>query len=499
MTGRNARALGVAAAALSGIGLFAAGEPLGLGPLAWVALAPLYAVVVRQERTAWAWLYGLCFGVVYFGVQLSWIFLFGWMAWSALTAFLALFTSVAPLLASLVRRSRLAPLVFAGAWTGVEVALDRWPAGGFPWGAVGTTQASVPGVRWLAGVVGVYGLSFVVVLVAALAGEWLARRRVVWEAAAAAAAVLVAFAAVDLAAHASPPEGEPLRIAVVQGGVPRPPRPDQNAAIVASHVRLTQALLEDEGRVDIVVWPESAVANSVADSGLATVRELAERTRTPFLVGRSFFTESAYFNLVEHVGATGAPVQTYKKRHPVPFGEYVPYPVLRRFVSTLSSQIPVDQRPGGPATVFEVEGTGVATPICFESVFPRDFLDFVRNGAEVFVLSTNNSSFEHSYASQQHVAQTRMRALETRQWVVQAALAGVSAVLHPDGRVSDRTALFDRTAFVAEVRARPAASLYASTGDVFAFLAAGAVLPLLAWPWIASVRGRRRGAVASSA
>jgi apolipoprotein N-acyltransferase len=140
---------------------------------------------------------------------------------------------------------------------------------------------------------------------------------------------------------------------------------------------------------------------------------------------------------------------------------------LRRFVGTLQSEIPVDQRPGRKATVFDVEHRRIATPVCFESVFPRDFLDFARQGAELFVLSTNNSSFEHSYASQQHIAHSRMRALETRQWVVQAGLAGISGVLGPDGSITHTTKLFETTGFVADVRARRAQSLYASTGDVF--------------------------------
>jgi apolipoprotein N-acyltransferase len=293
-----------------------------------------------------------------------------------------------------------------------------------------------------------------------------------WRSLATVAVVLAVFIGVDLVGYGSPSPGRSVRVAVVQGGVPRPPRPDQNAVIVRTHLRLTRQLLRREP-VDLVVWPESAIANSVAASGLRDVQELALETGTPFLVGRSFFTGDAYFNQMEQVTAAGHLAGTYSKRHPVPFGEYVPLSFLRSAVGTLQTEIPVDQRPGTEATVFDIGGTTVATPICFESVFPRDFLDFVREGAELFVLSTNNSSFERSYASEQHVAHTRMRALETRQWVVQAALAGISAVLGPDGSVTQRTGLFTSQSFVADVRARPSQSLYAATGDLFPALFAG--------------------------
>ena len=485
---RGSRLVGVGAAALSALALFAAEEPLAVGPLAWVALIPVLLVVLREERPVWAWLYGLAFGVAYFGIHLSWIFLFGWMAWTALTLVMALYWSVAALLGRLVRDLRLAPVLVAGAWTGAELLRDRWPFGGFPWGTPGTAQGAVPGVRWLAGVIGAYGLTFLVVFASAVVACRLRHGRWPWRSLATVAIVLAVFIGVDLVGYGSPSPGRPIRVAVVQGGVPRPPRPDQNAVIVRTHLRLTRQLLRRE-RVDLVVWPESAIANSVAASGLRDVQELALETGTPFLVGRSFFTGDAYFNQMEQVTAGGHLAGTYSKRHPVPFGEYVPLSFLRSAVGTLQTEIPVDQRPGTEATVFDVGGTTVATPICFESVFPRDFLDFVREGAELFVLSTNNSSFERSYASEQHVAHTRMRALETRQWVVQAALAGISAVLGPDGSVTQRTGLFTSQSFVADVRARPSQSLYAATGDLFPALFAGlAGLGLV----YALVRRRRR-------
>lgn len=459
--------LGFGAAALSGILLFASGEPLGLGALAWVALIPLFVVVLREERLRWSWLYGLAFGVVFFGVELSWIFLFGWMAWTALTLALALYVSVATFLAGFVRRTALAPLLVAGVWAGMELWRDRWPVGGYSWGSVGTTQVTVPGVRWLAGSVGVYGLTFLIVLVAACVAHFAVTRSVARRSLAVAAGVLVVFLVVDALRYGSPDEGRPMRVAVIQGDVPRPARPHQDAIIASNHLDLTRDLIRRRGPVDLVVWPESSTANTAAEVGLEAVQELAAEIRTPFLVGRSFFTTDAYFNLMEYVTLEGEAAGTYSKRHPVPFGEYVPFGFLRNVVGTLQSQIPVDQKAGNKATVFDVDGTIVATPICFESVFPRDFLDFVRKGAELLVLSTNNSSFERSYASQQHIAHTRMRALETRQWVVQVALSGISGVMSPDGTLSQQTQLFTPAAFVADVRARPAQSLYSSTGDVF--------------------------------
>ncbi len=478
MTRWKGRPLGFALAAGSALLLFAAGEPLGVGLVAWVALVPLAAAVFRERSAGWSALYALTFGLVYFGVHLSWIFLFGWMAWSALTLVMALYITagvfVASVAARLAARGRLlAPLLFAGAWTGAELLRDRWPFGGYPWGAVGTTQGSVPGVRWLAGVVGVYGLSFLVVLASALIAWAVVHRKFAWTNVIYAAFVVGVFVGIDLIGYGVPTDGKPLRVGVVQGNVPRPLVFGQNHVVLRNHLNLTRKLLSDEGPVDVVVWPESSVANRAMTNGMKSVRELASETNTPFLVGRSFFTTDSYFNHVEHVTAEGEQDGNYLKRHPVPFGEYVPLGFLRNTVGTLQSQIPVDQVRGRKATVFDVEGSNIAPPICFESVFPRDFLDYVHNGAELFVIFTNNTSFERSYAAQQHIAHARMRALETRQWVVQAALAGISGVMSPEGSISDTTDLFRPEAFVAEVRVRAAQSLYAKTGDLFPSIWAG--------------------------
>jgi apolipoprotein N-acyltransferase len=465
----------MAGAVASALLLFAAGEPAGIGPLAWVALIPLLVAVLREQRAVWSWLYGLVFGLVFFGIHLSWIFIFGWMAWTALTVVLALYLSAATLLAGVLRRQPLAPMLVAGAWAGMEVTRDRWPFGGYPWGTAGTTQVTVPVVRWLAGTVGVYGLTFLIVFVAAfvahkvVTGDWSLRSLAV------VGAVLATFVAIDAIAYGSPAPGRPLDVLVVQGGVPRPPLPNQRDVILDAHLRLTRQLIARHP--DVVVWPEDSIGVGVRDSAEQEVEALARQTHTPFIVGRSVLVSAnGFHNTTEHITADGAKDGVYIKRHPVPFGEYVPLHFFRRFVTTLQEEIPYDLKTGRHATVFDAGGTKIATPICFESVFPRDVLAFARNGAQLYVLSTNNASFAHSYAAQQHLAHTRMRSLETRQWFVQAALSGISAQISPDGGVAHATKLFSSTAFIARVRTRPAQSLYAKTGDLFVFLFALATL-----------------------
>lgn len=484
----------LALSVISGGLLYLAHEPVAAGPVAWVALVPLFVAVLRERRASWGFLYGVVCGLTFFGAHLSWIFLFGWMAWTGLVVVLSLYLGGAAAVGSIVRRWPLAPVLVAGGWVGFELFRDRWPFGGFPWGAVGTSQGAVPGARWLAGVVGAYGLSFLAAFLAALIADRIVSGRWATGSLALVGVVLALFMGVDAWRYGSPPSARPVDVALVQGNVPRPVVPGgQREAIVENHLELTRRL--SPGGADVVVWPEDAVGVGAPEGSLAAAAAEADRLDASLLVGHSEVNRAGgtFDNVVLHFGPDGDRRGRYLKQHPVPFGEYVPLDFLRDHVTTLD-QVPFDLARGDAPVVFDVGPARVGTPICFESVFPRDVRAFARAGAELHVVTTNDSSFERTFASDQHLAHARLRALELRQWVAQAALSGTTAVASPDGRLSHQTGLFEPALVRATMGARPAHSLYARVGDLFSWgwtWGTGVVLVLYA---VLLVGGRlRRG------
>ncbi|HVE90906.1 MAG TPA: apolipoprotein N-acyltransferase, partial [Actinomycetota bacterium] len=357
-------------------------EPFAFAPVAWVALTPLFVAILREPKWRWSALYGFVCGAAYFAFHLSWIFLFGWMAWVGLVLVMSAFSAAAGWAAGVVRRLPLAPALVAGAWTGAELLRDRIPWGGFSWGTLGTSQAAMPGVRWLAGTVGAFGLTFLTAFVAAVVADRVVAGGMPWGSIGLVGAVLVALVAVDAAMFAGAGQGRPFEVAVVQGNVPRPyDELRQRERVFEGHMRLTRTLLDDPARPDLVVWAEDAVRSDVLPDADAQIAALAAELGTPMLVGRSEtdFVREGFLNLVDHIDEAGTTVDSYSKRHPVPFGEYVPVSFLRRFVTTLD-QVPYDMLRGSEPTVFDVSGTKVAAPICFESVFPRDVRVFARKG-----------------------------------------------------------------------------------------------------------------------
>ena len=146
-----------------------------------------------------------------------------------------------------------------------------------------------------------------------------------------------------------------------------------------------------------------------------------------------------YFNssLLWEEGADN-PVDTYDKRHPVPFGEYVPDRWLyRNFAPDLIDLIQREYTPGTSSPMFDVDGVGVGLAICFDVIYDDVIWEGARDGAEVYMFQTNNADFRGTDENLQQLAFARMRAIETGRAVVNLSTVGTSQVIAPDGATID--------------------------------------------------------------
>jgi apolipoprotein N-acyltransferase len=475
----------LAAAAASGLLISLANPPADVGPLAFVGLIPLLWGL-RRARPGGGAILGLAFGLVYWGVLMYWLLPFGVIAWSPLvvsqSAYTALFGLVLP---GLVRDGRpvRSAVAAAGLWTAVDWARATWPVGGFTWGVLGNTQHADGFLVPLASVTGVWGITFVVVLVNGLLLEALPRLRM-------ARGTSVALAALGLGAVLAPAAipltsvlaGRGLQVAVIQGNVPLALAQDrllQTAAVGESHIRLHRSLSADPP--DLAVWPENALAEDPAVD-LQLGREVADAIRlvgAPTLVGAIREAPGdRFYNQVLMYSAEGRLAGRYTKNHLVPFGEYVPFHSVLGWTQRYRRGN-ADLAAGRGIRVFRVDGASVGTPICFENAFPDLFRRFVAKGAGLMMVSTNDSSFLFSPASREHVIMSQLRAVETGRWVVHAAISGQSAIVDPRGHVVASTGLFERTILRATVPVETSRTLYVRWGDWFPWACGiGALLAL---------------------
>ena len=177
----------------------------------------------------------------------------------------------------------------------------------------------------------------------------------------------------------------------------------------------------------------------------------------------------------------------YSKQHLVPFGEYVPWRDTLGSIGELR-QIPYDFEAGDETVVFRAGGHRVGSVICFESAFGSLVRDSVRKGAEVVVVSTNNRSYHRSGNSEQHLANSQMRAAETARPVLQASVSGISAVIDPDGTVHDTTGLFEKAIVSTTISTTTGETLYVRFGD---WVVLGCALALVVAAGVAVVRASR--------
>ncbi len=460
---------------------------LAFEPVAWAYLMPVgvagatWAAYRARLRTAFA--VGLVFGVVFLLVLLPWLRIIGPDAWVGLAFLEALFYGLGGLATAAVTRLRWWPLWAASVWVAVELLRGSVPFGGFPWGRLAFAAIDTPAAP-TAAYLGMAATTFVVALLGttlAWAAQAVRRRPSAAAAGLAGAAVVAAAASVLPAAPRAEAAARtaPVQVAAVQGDVPgEGMNPfSERRVVLDNHVQATLELARDvrageRPQPDLVVWPENSTdIDPFQDPSVhRDIQAAVDAIGVPVLVGAMVGGEKpsdVYNQGIVWEPGTG-PAQRYSKRHPVPFGEYIPLrDVLAPYIARLD-QIPRDMVPGTDPGLLEMNGVRVGDVICFEIAYD-DVVRDVAGDARMLVVQTNNATYMGTGQVPQQFAISRMRAIETGRPVVVAATNGVSGVIAPDGSV------------VAQAPVRSRTVLSESLAPV------GAAWGLVAGPWVQGV------------
>jgi apolipoprotein N-acyltransferase len=473
----------------------------GYAAIAWIALAPLLVALTEPVplRTRRAFLLGLVTGLGYFAGTVYWtpavVQTFGGLNWplavgagSLLVAYLALFPALfAVITARLCARfGPLALLLSPAVWVATEL-LRRWVLGGFPWVLLGYSQAGVLPVVQAASLVGVYGLSAEVVLASAavvLAVRARGRLRV-----AAPVSIALAIGALALWGQwriqdgALAREGTPVRVGLIQGNIPQAQKWDQARAsqILGTYLALTQQAASRGAT--LVVWPESSTPFLFEHDagGNTAIRNAVRMFGISLLFGSDQYepgTPARFYNSAFLLAPDGRTAAVYRKMHLVPFGEFVPLKRLLFFVGPLVQAVS-DFSPGEDAVVMPVGENRLSTAICYEVVYPDLIAEFVARGSQLLTTITNDAWYGQSSAPYQHFWQAVVRSVEQGRYLVRAANTGISGIVDPYGRVQAMSPIFEQQVVMGEARYLNGRTVYARTGDAFAW--ACALLTLLAW------------------
>jgi apolipoprotein N-acyltransferase len=492
-------------ALISGILLALSFPRYGHPVFAWIALVPLLIALFERPRyrrsfqSQRAFALGVITGAGYFGGTVYWtgttIRTFGGLSWpvavlaaSLLVAYLALFPGLFALALAWLgsKFGRRAVMLAPAVWVTTELG-RTYVWSGFPWLLLGYSQTTVLPVAQAASVVGVFGLSALVALVGA------AISYVIVERSRGAAFTLVTVIAVLVAVsgwgsyrlqHGTlTSEGRSVRVALVQGNIPQDEKWDAARANQIFDTYL--ALTRDAARqgAQLVIWPESSTpfyfeADRAAGDRLRTV---VRDAGVELLFGSDQIepaTPPAYYNSAFLLRRDGSTAAVYRKMHLVPFGEFVPLKSLLFFIGPLVEGAG-DFTPGQSMVMLPAHGGLISTAICYEIVYPGLVRSAVLAGSQLITTITNDAWYGHSSAPYQHFLQASMRSIEEGRYLARSANTGISGFVDPYGRVLQRSAIFERTVMVGDVRMLDSRTVYGRIGDLCAYVCAALTVAAL--------------------
>ena len=469
--------------------------PLGYWPLTLLSIAGLFALWHRFGAVRASFVLGLVWGWGFFLTGTSWVYIslsvYGGMPMPLAALATFLFCTVLALLPAAAGAfqawlpaapgARVA-LVMPLAWS-VSEWVRGWLFTGFPWLVSGYSQAPAGPLAGYAPVVGVYGVSFLLALVAGL---------LVWSFVATATrrqrvAAVVAIAALGTGGIAlrtvdwTVPDGAPTRVALLQGNIPQDLkwRPENMRRTLEIYARLAAA-----SSAPLIILPETALPlfeSELPDAYRQELVRLGRQNGGDILTGvPTGSPDAAYYNSVISYGT--APSQRYHKWHLVPFGEYIP---LRPFWGWIVEilHIPLSDFSRG-ATLQQplaIGGQRVAANICYEDAFGEEIIRQLP-AASVLVNVSNLAWFGDSLAPWQHAQMSQMRALETGRMMLRATNTGLTAIIDRKGRIVASLPPFTVGSLRGRIQGYAGSTPYARWGNApvlvsWALFAAALVLP----------------------
>jgi apolipoprotein N-acyltransferase len=369
--------------------------------------------------------------------------------------------------------ARLAPagwtrpaLALPAAWALLEW-VRGWFLTGFPWLALGYSQAPDSPLAGYAPVLGVYGVGLMAALAAGLLALLPDRRAL-------AGVVLALLTGWGL--HQVPwtqPAGAPVKVALLQGNVAQDMKfnPDRLVPTLREYARMVQAT---DAR--LIVLPETALPlfrSAVPPDYLGALGVHAAKNGGDVLIGLpEDLGTGQYYNSLISLGAS--PEGGYRKHHLVPFGEFVPFG-FRWLVDLM--HIPLGDFSVGDATQPAIAAAGqrLAVNICYEDAFGEERIHAARD-ATLLVNVSNDAWFGASLAPAQHLQIGALRSLETGRGQLRANNTGVTAILDHQGRVQAQLPPFTRATLTGQVQGREGLTPFLRWGNIPALLLALSLL-----------------------
>lgn len=502
-----------------------------IGLLQWVMMIPLFIGVYRFFETEnhslrRAYGYGFLTVYVFYFVIYHWfvnlypldfvgmdnksslvVIAAGWLGLPLLQAimggFVFLLFSILQRLGVVKRFPFVRPFLFASLWVLFEFSSTiGWT--GVPWGHLCLGQIHLLSGLQTAALFGSYFVSWLLLVVNGLLAYALLYRKKALVAGVTATVIFLSnFAYGGIVRTVQKSQStETIKVAVIQGNMNSHDKWSSDADQLTREIYGSLTRKAAEEGATLVVWPETAFPYVLSENSYNArfSSTLAKECGITLVIGALHTDENGNeYNALFMVDPDGNfRTEIYAKRHLVPFGEYVPMrDVIMTLIPPLAdlSALNDDLTPGADSALFECSWGELGSLICFDSIYEQLTIDSVRDGADLMVISSNDSWFFDSAAVYQHQAHAQLRAIESGRDFVRAANTGISSVISDDGSIKAWIDPLEEGYAVAEVSVRTDMTLYMIIGNLFVYVCAFAVLLLIAYGIWDRKRSRKFDAV----
>ena len=493
---------------LSGALLVLAYPRYDMAWLGWVGLVPLL-IAITYKKPGYAFLMSFLCGLVFFAGVFDWIReVRGYQIihHAVLGLYLGPMFGVFGLICSFISRRRGATLALVAApfiWVSIEYLRSNLFFLSLPMALLAHSQSHYVHLIQFASFTGAYGIGFLMILVnATVAAIILAffpgknrsklpdlkfpSKRAAITLTLASSILIIGALFYGQRVLSQPINGKEIKVSVLQGNIAQKLKWDRQYAsyIMQTYTDLTRQASED--KPELIVWPEASTPGLVLKNRRLhkQIVTMIRESRAYFIIGSSEYPKFAkqaykkgtYGNAALFFSPNGKYLGQYLKIHLVPFTEVLPHkeiiPWPDFIVPDKDANFPI---PGKEIKLFEMNGIKFGTLICWETLHPDLFRQFVKDGANFIVNITNEARYGETKASYQIAAMNVFRAIENRVPVVRAANTGISCFIDPYGRITGRVQNNDRHIFVRgyltkNILASQAKTFYTAYGDVFAYM-----------------------------
>jgi len=501
-------------ALLSGFFLALSFPDTNISWLAFFALIPLLFSIqsMTHQESFYA---GFITGTSYFFTLIYWIIptihIYGGLhlilafgVFTLLSLYLAIYPAVFTLVLKQVKSGSYMPLLAACIWTGLEY-IRTYAFTGFSWGTLGYSQYENLLLIQIADFTGVYGVSFLIILVNSSLTVLLLSFKKIIAGQYIIPLIYTTFLIIGICVYGSQKinnidsqikKAKKSTISIIQGNIQQDLKWSDEFKIhtIEKYIQFSKSQINKSP--DLVIWPETALPFYYGlDQVLSNhVARCIKSSKTNFLIGSPAFEHdrefTRFYNRAYMFDRFANIAGAYDKHHLVPFGEYVPFGDYLTFLGKITAQagnfsagdqafLPLEFNNHNLKATYK---TGVL--ICFEILFPSISSKFVKNGADILTTITNDAWFGYSSAAMQHFSIAVFRAVENRRTLARAANTGISGFIDPKGKIIETTSLFKDTAVTRKVPLLTHISFYTKYGDIFAIGSILVTLAILAWIFV---------------